>query len=268
MREEPGSDLPAPYVSPWSLLRQDLRAVIASSVLSLREALRRNREGSLPRPRFWPQPLAPLFWPALLLLGLACVVALGLVLTPLRMPRTGGGSAPGPALSPAPAAEAAATAAAEAASKALEAPPMAAPPAVTVAEPAPVAATPAGPAAAAEPSVTVPVAAEPHAALTPPPSPAPSAELTLLARLIRPESEGLLLAAQAEPAQFRLALVLAASFRSLPPSRQQHLAEGWQEQARLLGYEQLELLDPAGQCLARSARIGSGMILFTMASGT
>lgn len=266
MREEPGSDLPAPYVSPWSLLRQDLRAVIASSVLSLREALRRNIEGSLPRPGFWPQPLAPLFWPALLL-GLACVVALVLVLTPLRMPRTGGGFGPGPALSPAPAEDAAAaTAASTGAATALESPPMAAAPAVTVAQPAPGAAAPSAP--AAEPSVTVPVAAEPQAALTPPTSLAPSEELTLLARLIRPESEGLLLAAQADPAHFRLALVLAASFRSLPPSRQQHLAEGWQEQARLLGYEQLELLDPAGQCLARSARIGSGMILFTMASGT
>lgn len=262
MREEPGSDLPAPYVSPWSLLRQDLRAVIASLVLSLREALRRNREGSLPRPGFWPQPLALFFWPALLLLGLACVVALVLVLTPLRMSWTGGGSAPGPALSPAPAAEDAAAA------TALETPPMAAPSAVTVAEPAPVAAAPAGPAAVAEPSVTIPAAAEPQAVFTPPPVPAPSAELTLLARLIRPESEGLLLAAQADPAEFRLALVLADAFRSLPTARQQDLAEGWQEQAQQLGYEQLELLDQAGQCLARSARIGSGMILFTMASGT
>lgn len=266
MREEPGSDLPAPYVSPWSLLRQDLRAVIASSVLSLREALRRNREGSLPRPAFWPQALAPFYWPALLLLGLACVLALGLVLTPLRMSWTGGGSAPGPALSQAPAAQDAT--AGTAAAKALEAPPMAAPPAVTGAQPAPVAEAPAGPAAVAEPSVTIPADPEPLAVFTPPPSPAPSAEQILLARLIRPESEGLLLAAQADPAQFRLSLVLADAFRNLPTARQQHLAEGWQEQARQLGYEQLELQDLAGQCLARSARIGSGMILFTMASGT
>ena len=248
MREEPGSDLPAPYVSPWSLLRQDLRAVIASSVLSLREALRRNREGSLPRPAFWPQALAPFYWPALLLLGLALVLALGLVLTPLRISWTGGDSAPGPALSQAPAAQDPAVA------TALEAPPMAE--------------APAGPVAVAEPSVTIPADPEPLAVFTPPPSPAPSAEQILLARLIRPESEGLLLAAQADPAQFRLSLVLADAFRSLPTARQQHLAEGWQEQARQLGYEQLELQDLAGQCLARSARIGSGMILFTMASGT
>ncbi|MEB3169941.1 MAG: hypothetical protein VKK43_01065, partial [Synechococcaceae cyanobacterium] len=62
----PGSDLPAPYESPWRRLGQDLQAVGASLRLRAWELLRRNRQGELWRPPFWPESLASLFWPALL----------------------------------------------------------------------------------------------------------------------------------------------------------------------------------------------------------
>ena len=64
---------PAPYQEPWGRLAGDLRAVVASSGLKLRELWRRNREGDLSVPGFWPASLASLFWPLLLALGLALV---------------------------------------------------------------------------------------------------------------------------------------------------------------------------------------------------
>ena len=73
---EPGSGLPAPYRSPWHALAEALAAVLASVRLELRGLLRRNGQGQLPRPGFWPADLAPLFWPLLLALLLALVFLL------------------------------------------------------------------------------------------------------------------------------------------------------------------------------------------------
>lgn len=75
--EPPGRNLPAPYVSPWRLLRQDFLAVLASLRLKLQELWRLNAAGELPRPGFWPQPLAAWFMP--LLLGLLLALALAVV---------------------------------------------------------------------------------------------------------------------------------------------------------------------------------------------
>ena len=72
----PASDLPAPYASPWGQLGGALRAVLASLRLKLRELWRRNREGDLSVPGFWPQGLAPLFWPLLLAALLVLTLAL------------------------------------------------------------------------------------------------------------------------------------------------------------------------------------------------
>ena len=61
--------LPAPYQSPWEALRRDVPAALADLRLRGRELWRRNWEGDLSSPGFWPQDLAPLFWPLLLLLA-------------------------------------------------------------------------------------------------------------------------------------------------------------------------------------------------------
>ena len=74
---ESGS-LPAPYANPWSSLAQDLRAVAADLRLRLQELWRRNREGDLSTPGFWPRDLAPLFWPLALALP-ALLLAAGVM---------------------------------------------------------------------------------------------------------------------------------------------------------------------------------------------
>jgi len=71
------SNLPAPYESPWRQLGVSLRAVLASLRLDLRSLWRRNRDGELPRPSWWPRDLVPLFWPLLLVGALALALTLG-----------------------------------------------------------------------------------------------------------------------------------------------------------------------------------------------
>ena len=80
---EKPSLLPVPWSSPWKQLREDLArdlpAVGSASLLRLRELWRRNREGDLSVPAFWPQALSAWFWPLLLALALS-VLSLPLLL--------------------------------------------------------------------------------------------------------------------------------------------------------------------------------------------
>ena len=77
-------NLPAPYVSPWKDLARNLRALWADLGLRARELWRRNREGDLSVPAFWPSDLAPLFWPLVLAFSFALLVSAGVQLNALR----------------------------------------------------------------------------------------------------------------------------------------------------------------------------------------
>ena len=92
------SELPASYRNPWEALAEDLRAVVADARLRLREFWRRNGEGNLWRPAWWPRDLAPLFWPlvvgaagALVLAVLSALVVLVLTLLPVGHANDSGG---------------------------------------------------------------------------------------------------------------------------------------------------------------------------------
>lgn len=233
----PPSDLPAPYASPWGRLAQAVLAVLASLRLKLRELWRRNGEGDLSVPGFWPQGLAPLFWPLLLAALLALLLALA------GQARRGlshrgalpAGGAAAPVVAPAPTAPAA---------------PVSAP---TASAPAPVA-PPAGPTAAPMPGTATAPATEPE--------PPPALELDpLLALLAEDDPEHLIASAHPEPAEGRLVLTMAPAYAGLPPASRGRWAERWQERARGLGYERLELVDGQRRLLARGALVGSGMIL-------
>ena len=196
--------------------------MLADSRLRLREALRRNGEGSLWRPRWWPTDLAPLFWPLLLALALALLVALGLGLARLK---------PAPASAPAPL-------------------PVAQPAAESAPEPAP----------APIPEAAPVPAAEPEAAIAPEPPPLPPDPLVLL--LQRPGADGLIRGADGQVEASTLVLQLAPAFPALAHQEQLRRAELWQQWGRDLGYDHLELRDSRAGLLGRDALVGDGMILF------
>ena len=211
--------------------------MLADTRLRLRETLRRNGEGSLWRPRWWPADLAPLFWPLLLALTLTLLVALGLGLARLKPAPT-----PAPAPSPVPAAQPA---------------PEPAP------EPAPAPTPEAAPVPAAEPEAMAEAepAPEPETAIAPEPPPLPPDPLVLL--LQRPGADGLIRGADGQVEASTLVLQLAPAFPALAPQEQQRRAELWQQWGRDLGYDHLELRDSRAGLLGRDALVGNGMILFS-----
>lgn len=210
--------------------------MVADTGLRLRESLRRNGEGSLWRPRWWPVDLAPLFWPLLLALALAALMALGVWLPRLRPAAT----EPAPPSAVAPALPT------------VSEPPAAEPPAAAVLpEPAPEPA----PEAALEPGTDAEsLEAEP---LEPPP-PDP-----LVLFLQRPGADGLIRRAVGDADASSLSLQLAPAFPALAAKEQQRRAELWQQWARDLGYDHLELRDSRAGLLGRDALVGDGMILFS-----
>ena len=250
--------LPAPWQNPWGLLWRDLGAVLASLRLGLKELWRRNAEGSLWRPAFWPQGGAKLFWPFLVV---ALVVLLALGGRPLLAARRP------PPLPPLAAGGNTATQAETQAEKppvtggtsgaeaSLSPPSATAPPVPSPSAPQPMASeVPAASPAQPSPGETEAKAVGPSAAPLPTPDP-------LLQELAPDDPEGWIGATRAEPAASRLDLLLVDSFGTLPEPQRLALAGQWQRRAESLGYEDLRLLDGRGRVLARRALVGSGMIL-------
>lgn len=224
--QPPRSDLPASYRNPWTALGDDLRAVLADLGLRLRELWRRNGEGSLPSPRWWPPDLVPLFWPLLLGAAVALVIAAGLAVQRWHESR---------ATPPSPMAT----------TELLSAPVLKPERSIAVDLPA-----------QAEPSPALDVPAPPEPAPTPAPDP-------LVSLLQRPEANGLILAATAEPAAATLTLQVRSTFLGLSAPEQQRRADQWQQWAQELGYDHLLLRDSGSGLLARDALVGSGMIVLT-----
>jgi hypothetical protein len=209
-------------------------------VLKLRELVRRNREGDLSVPGFWPQSLAAFFWPVLLALGLA-VVACSLTLlikTVFSSPTpTTFDIADSSASQPfneqvaerlAPRSE-------------LPLPQALGQPAARSVGPAP--SSPESP-ELAEPASAVRLELDP-----------------LLALLSNDDPDGSISSARPHPEQGLLDLELVSTWAGLPLQRRQQQADLWLQRSRELGYERLRLLAPGGNLLAQAARVGSGMVL-------
>ena len=249
-----GAPLPVPYENPWALLARDCRAVAASLRLQARELWRRNRQGDLRRPGFWPKDLAPLFWP------LAFALAVGL----LTLLVVGGAKLipPGPAgvgpveVSPVEVSPGGVAPAAEVSPATLKSATLKS----TTLDPEPLDPEPLEPAplevAAAQPTPVQSLMEESPFAESPRPDP-------LEAAMGEVDPGHWIRAIAADPERGTLQLVLAAPFTALPEAQQLQQAETWQTQAQALGFDRLELTDRQGRPIGRQARVGSGMILLT-----
>jgi hypothetical protein len=291
-RDDPagGSNLPAPYRNPWRSLAEALSAVAADSRLRLQELWRRNGEGDLRRPGWWPRDLAPLFWPLLLAAALALLSAgFSLALPRIQQLRA---PAPSPSAASEPRSESPADNGTDRNESDRNGPVTDRPseqpeasgvaPAVRASEPdaenttveRPGERRPASEATRrpqpgsesrsaldAQPgSERVPDAVS-EPVLEPEPESAPLDPLVEL--LERPGSDGLLRAAEGQPQRGTLQLQVRPAFKRLQRAEQQRHAELWQAWAQELGYDHLELRDGLGALLARDALVGSGMIVLS-----
>ena len=225
---DPAHPYPAPYEEPWGRLAFDLRAALASTGLRLRELARRNRQGELSVPGFWPPSLAWLFWPLLLALLLALFLALVLALVtavgPALVRRSDSAGAPAQELVLAQSAQ-------------------------------------------SQPVQQQPAQQQPVPPAPSPPEQAPPLAIDpLLALLAEDDPRGCIASARPYPGQGRLELELAPTFLALAGPLRQQQADQWLERSRELGYERLRLLDGSGALLAQAARVGSGMVLLGPAS--
>jgi hypothetical protein len=237
----PAQNLPVPYRDPFEALGQDLQAVLATLRLRAQELWRRNRQGDLSVPGFWPQDLAPSFWPAVLGLALAALVAVPIGIT--RMVNRQ--SAPAPEQP-----------------EILLTTPL--PQARLTDEPQPLA--PALPLPLAEQPVAPP--AEPEPEPEPPAEPEPARlQLDPLMQLLQNDDPRHLIASvRPQPATGVLELELSPGFARLPEPERRSDADRWLERSRELGYEQLLLVDGMGRPLGRQALVGSGMILLDVSA--
>ena len=234
-------NLPAPYVSPWKDLARNLRALRADLGLRMRELWRRNREGDLSVPAFWPADLAPLFWPVLLTIVVALVVSAAVKLNNLRVPaqlegEQSGGPTQAQVITTEPASP-----------KQLQG--------VTTLQ------TPIREIPAIETSLPdEPVAPVEMEEVQPP----VALQLDPLLDLFLDGSapDGVLNEARPEPADNRLVLCVTEAWWELGDLQRSELAKTWQERSHQLGYSELQLVNVEDRLLARSARVGDGMILF------
>jgi len=257
-------DLPAAYRNPWQSLRDDLVAVVADLRLRCQELWRRNSQGSLWRPSWWPSDLAPLFWP--LVLGLAIALsAIGIAAAATALRR----------VQPDVAASRSVVASADqdrGTEQRLQ-PPADLPdePSVEAGDGSADAITNGGADATADAGADLP-RPEPEDASSldaapPSESEMPKASVDPLAELVqRPAADGLLMGAHVLPDQVTLELQVSAGFDRLPAAEQQRRAVQWQQWATDLGYDHLELRDSRAGLLARDALVGSGMIVLSESS--
>ena len=237
-RQQP-SELPVPYVSPWIEFGRNLRALIADLRLNIQAIWRRNREGDLSVPAFWPSTFTSLFWPLIL------VLLLLLSFAGLRWLQSDGGVEQRPVANaiPQPVAQPL---------------PWVNPDSVLTSEPE------SKPESDVAPDTDLflgPSAPE----LAPPPKPTLVLDPLLELFLDGSASEGVLIAASPQPEQNRLVLELSEQWFLLTPERREALASIWFDRAADLDYQTLQLIDSRNNLLGRSARVGTGMILFAAA---
>jgi hypothetical protein len=241
-RSDPGvresGSLPAPYANPWSSLAQDLRAVSADVRLRLQELWRRNREGDLSTPGIWPRDLAPLFWPLVLVLPVLLLAAGVMQWQRLH-----------PEPPPPPQVEQLTTT------------PL---PEARLLPEEPAAERPFAPDLPISTDTETQGHSEPAQELVPDPQAALPRLDPLLQFLATDDPGGLILAAEPQLSQNSVRLLVSDDWLDWPQARRQALAESWWERLKAEGFSALTIESSDQHLLARTARVGNGMILFNV----
>ena len=238
-RQRP-SELPVPYVSPWIEFGRNLKALIADLRLNIQALWRRNREGDLSVPAFWPTRFTSLFWPLILVLLLLASFS------GLRWLQSQRGVEQRPFIDAIP--------------QPVPQPlPLVNPDSVLTldAESRPESGLDSEADLLLGPSVPE---------LAPPPQPMLTLDPLLELFLDQSAADGVLLAASPQPEENRLVLELSEQWFLLTTERREALASDWFDRAVALDYQTLQLIDVRNNLLGRSARVGTGMILFAPAS--
>ena len=242
-RERP-SELPALYVSPWIEFGRNLKALIADLRLNIQALWRRNREGDLSVPAFWPSQFTTLFWPLILVLLLLSSFAC------LRLLQSDRGVEQRPVVDAIP----------QPISQSL---PLVNPDSVLTSDPESKPDSKRGFDLASEADLSLgPFAPE----QAPPPQPMLTLDPLLELFLDQSAAAGVLLAASPQPEENRLVLELSEQWFLLMTERREALASDWFDRAVALDYQTLQLIDSRNNLLGRSARVGTGMILFAPVS--
>ncbi len=114
---------------------------------------------------------------------------------------------------------------------------------------------------------------EPSPTPTPSPTPPPKLRLTPEQRLIaaiqaqvaeitNDYADGLIRSIRADFVGDQLLVTVTADWYTLPPARQDQLAQEMLARSRQLDFSRLEIDDPAGNLLARSPVVGQQMVIF------
>jgi len=236
-------DLPAPYVSPWSEAGRTLVALVADCRLRAQELWRRNREGSLSVPAFWPRDLAPSFWPLVLVLPLIVLVGVVVLLTatPTELIPPPATSTEVPVVETTPMDD-----------------PVVEPPMSEPAAPEPDPDPDPEPVPPENPVVPV----EPAAAV------APEDPLLTLLQKNQEDRELLLAVEPVADSDFVRLRLSRERWGAIDSDQREHVAERWQNRLLEAGFDRLDLVDDSDQLLGRSALVGSGIILLNADDST
>lgn len=249
--------LPAPYAPPWQRLGEAGVALLAWLGLKAREVWRRNRDGLLPVPAFWPRRWTRLFWPLVILAALPLAGGVGrawgvrAAAPPVERAAAGwAGLEQAPPTEPSLGAEGEAPAVPDALDP-LESPE----PLESLGPPEP----PEPPEPPRSPEPPEPLV--PLDTLAPPDSPAEREARRLRAAWGTDPEAALLRDVSPDPANATLTLQLADPLPTLKANQRQRLADRWRDRAEEEGYSHLLLRDGSGRLWGRDALVGRGMIL-------
>ncbi|WP_320676564.1 hypothetical protein [Prochlorococcus sp. MIT 1300] len=221
--------LPIPYKNPWSSLRKNIFAVLADLRLRVLEVWRLNWQGDLPAPSFVPVSLLRFYWPIIFLSFLALLLYLGNII---------------PSFSSLEDLD-------DASNIVVEEKPFSDPAALLLQEP---------------PNNSDSLTSTDDDLINQLISDEQYAKNDKYMKVLSVDKDpiGILKTVEMMSRRNGLVLVVSSLWSGLTPEGKVQLANRFQFDVESLGFEEAELHDEVGHLLARTSRVGVGMIIFNL----